>query len=66
MTHNLVIASILCTIAKKELKFFADFTTASGAISRVNILNNIFTLEEFDFIDHLKEVDKTAKSAGEY
>ena len=66
VTHNLVIASILCTIARKELKFFADFTTASGAISRVNFLNNIFTLEEFDFIDHLKEVDKTAKSAGEY
>ena len=66
VTHNLVIASILCTIAKKELKFFVDFTTASGAISRVNFLNNIFTLEEFDFIDHLKEVDKTAKSAGEY
>ena len=66
VTHNLVIASILCTIAKKELKFFADFTTASGAISRVNFLNDIFTLEEFDFIDHLKEVNKTAKSAGEY
>ena len=66
VTHNLVIASILCTIAKKELKFFADFTTASGAISRVNFLNDIFTLEEFNFIDHLKEVNKTAKSAGEY
>jgi broad specificity phosphatase PhoE len=65
VTHNLVIASLLCTISKKELKFFADFTTSSGAISRVKFFDNMFSMEQLDFVDHLKSIGKIVKSAGE-
>ena len=63
VTHNLVIASILCTISNKELKFFADFTTESGAISEASFSNNNLTLDILDFVGHLKLNDKVVKSA---
>ena len=61
VTHNLVIASILCTISNKELKFFADFTTESGAISEATFSNNDLTLDILDSVDHLKSNDKVLK-----
>ena len=63
VTHNLVIASILCAISNKELKFFADFTTESGAISEASFSNNNLTLDILDFVGHLKLNDKVVKSA---
>jgi broad specificity phosphatase PhoE len=68
VTHNLVIASILCTISNKELKFFADFTTESGAISEVSFKNGIFSLISLDFVDHLRlsqKVKKFVQGVGE-
>ena len=61
VTHNLVIASILCTISNKELKFFTDFTTESGAISEATFSNNDLTLDILDSVDHLKSNDKVLK-----
>ena len=61
VTHNLVIASILCTISNKELKFFTDFTTESGAISEATFSNNDLTLDILDSVDHLKSDDKVLK-----
>ncbi len=61
VTHNLVIASILCTVSNKELKFFADFTTESGSISEATFSNNDLTLDILDSVDHLKSNDKVLK-----
>jgi broad specificity phosphatase PhoE len=64
VTHNLVIASILCTISNKELKF----TTESGAISEVSFKNGIFSLISLDFVDHLRlsqKVKKFVQGVGE-
>ena len=61
VTHNLVIASILCTISNKELKFFTDFTTESGAISEATFSNNDLTLDILDSVDHLKSNNKVLK-----
>lgn len=61
VTHNLVIASVLCTISKKQLKYFADFTTQSGSISEALYVKNTFTLETFNFTNHLKLEDKVVK-----
>jgi len=61
VTHNLVIASILCTISNKELKFFTDFTTESGSISEATYFNDILTFDNMNFTDHLKEEDKIVR-----
>ena len=61
VTHNLVIASVLCTISNKELKFFTDFTTESGSISEVSFLNGVLSLEAINFTDHLKVEDKIVR-----
>ena len=61
VTHNLVIASILCTISNKELKFFTDFTTESGSISEATYFNDILTFDNMNFTDHLKVEDKIVR-----
>ncbi len=61
VTHDLVIASVLCTISNKELKFFTDFTTESGSISEVSFLNGVLSLEAINFTDHLKVEDKIVR-----
>ena len=54
VTHNLVIACLLCMIEGKRLKFFSNYTTDSGAISIVSFKDNIFSGELINFTEHLK------------
>ena len=53
VSHNLVIASILCYYSNRDLKDFADFTLDSGSISTLMYSNDKISIEEINYTKHL-------------
>tara|TARA_B110000014_G_C20092180_1_gene571974 strand:+ start:12 stop:620 length:609 start_codon:yes stop_codon:yes gene_type:complete len=53
VSHNLVIASILCHYSNRDLKDFAEFTLDSGSISTLMYSNDKISIEEINYTKHL-------------
>lgn len=53
VSHNLVIASILCYYSNRDLRDFADFTLDSGSISTLMYSNDKISIEEINYTKHL-------------
>ncbi|MFL2685992.1 MAG: histidine phosphatase family protein [Thermodesulfobacteriota bacterium] len=54
VSHNLVIASILCHYSNRDLKDFAEFTLDSGSITTLMYSNNKISIEEINYTKHLE------------
>ena len=54
VSHNLVIASILCYYSNRDLKDFAEFTLDSGSITTLMYSNNKISIEEINYTKHLE------------
>ena len=54
VSHNLVIASILCYYSNRDLKDFPEFTLDSGSITTLMYSNNKISIEEINYTKHLE------------